>query len=165
MTYKTPEELETLSLYGAKDFRSISKEKLMTFTSTLHEMDADVAKAIVSQNPEYFDTCKQMSAAAISAFEKELESGDKKFQATYAALDEYQKYLGDCLEKAQTDEARLAILKQMGELTDKYMEIREHAAKETHDSFNKVILTILAIACLAGTAMGISSNLGKRKRH
>lgn len=45
----------------------------------------------------------------------------------------------------------------------KYMELRAEAAKESEKRFNKVCWVILAITCLAAAAVGVTSNLGKKK--
>ncbi|MFI3255003.1 MAG: hypothetical protein R3Y63_11825 [Eubacteriales bacterium] len=46
-------EGQVLNILGIKDFRSMSKDKLMQFASNIHRMDPEVAKKAIEQFPNF----------------------------------------------------------------------------------------------------------------
>ena len=85
--YKLTTEQDVLDALGAKDFRSISKQQLMSFTSQLHMMDPEVAKAAIAQFPEFKDASLQIVTQLHDLCEKAIVTDNN------AAIEAYQKIL------------------------------------------------------------------------
>ncbi|MBR6826523.1 MAG: hypothetical protein IKM59_08260 [Oscillospiraceae bacterium] len=128
MSQKLVSENDVKKALGIKDFRNISKDKIMEFVSLIPNMDKEVVLSIINQFPVYKDfavcaikTLTDMSDAA-------LEKNDSSHKETIGAYRKILDDLGEVLKKDNiTSEERDSISDKMITIADKI------AAKDTEN--------------------------------
>jgi hypothetical protein len=121
VTYYGSEE-EVKKALNIKDFRSLSKQKIMEFVSLIPNMDKDVAIAIVNQFPAYSEFAsaiiEQLCIACDNAIEKNAESQREVIEAYKMILEAQREILqkDDITpeERASVTESMVAIAERIG---------------------------------------------------
>ena len=78
-------EREVLDLLKIPDFRHLSKEKVMSFASTLNYMDPETAIKVVEQFPQYAETLKAALTDYKEVVNNGLMSNDESMRQYYIA--------------------------------------------------------------------------------
>lgn len=94
-------EAQVLKQLKIKDFRHVSKEKVMTFASLLNRMEPDVAKKAIEQFPEFTKMTLEIMNEYKGIVTKTLDSNSESNQRSLEILDEIIAALKTCL--AQDD--------------------------------------------------------------
>lgn len=146
-------EQQVLKKLGIKDFRHMSKDKVVEFISMLPYMDTEVAKAAVEQFPEFAKTMKSITCDYKAEIEAGLKSNDESIKNCYEA----SKTVLNSLDK-MLDKDNLTYDEKM-EITDRMMTIIQ--SMNDKDSENKkFVRDILGIAALVlVSVVGITATL------
>lgn len=148
-------EEKVLEKLGIKDFRQLTKAKVINLASMLDKMDPEVAKKALEQFPEFAKTSKEMLVEYKEILNKGIESNDKSIKSVYdtysAIIESLQKELNK--EDLSFDEKKY-IIEQMKNIADKV---------DKKDTENKK--WIAGLAAIAGTVVvgvvaGLASALG-----
>ena len=146
-------ERQVLKALEIKDFRHISKEKVMEFASMIHKMDPEVAKKAIDQFPEF----ASMALGALDDYrailEKAVETNEKGSKQCFDVYNEIVATLRECLNKEEMP------FEQKQYYIDKMMEIAKMAEKLDGENkkFNWGI--IKAGAVVVATVVGFGASL------
>lgn len=146
-------EQEVKDIIGITDFRSIPKNKLIEFVSSIPDMEKEVAIKCIEQFPKFADYSKEMVVQLKDVAGGIVNSGDKSRRD---AVEAYNKILDDLshrLEKRWIPrKERIYIIETMVDVANKIAELdREHKA------FLKDIMRFFGqgVAALAGAAVAL----------
>ncbi len=113
-------EDEVKKILDVKDFRSISKDKIMEFVSLIPSMDKEVAMAAIAQFPNYADMAKGMTEGLLNLCDnavKEVSTGNREtiemFKEILVSLQNQLK------EEDYSPEQKIKINEQMIEIANK----------------------------------------------
>ncbi len=157
-------ESDVLNKIGATDFRSINKNQLIEFVTSIPDMDKEVAIKCIEQFPEF----KQQSTAIVQELYKQYNSitEDHKFGRT-KAMDAYQNILDNLsieLENTEmTHDQKQELINTMIEIADKIADLQRDS-----DSFLEKVLHwgsgVAMFAIAAGAAiLGVKSGFFSKK--
>ena len=154
-------EEEVKKILGIKDFRKLSKKKVIEFASLLPNMNKEVAKSVIAQFPKYSDMVNNI----VSYFSKVCNKKKKKGSDTTKESIKSYIIILDSL-KEQLQDKNLSF-EQQEKISNKMIEVADKIAKldAEHKNFIKDIMKGLggiAIVGLgfAGAILGI--NLKKK---
>lgn len=82
----TPIEREALEIFERTDFKNISKNELVSFTTKLNEMRPEVARAAIAQFPELAKLLTSTATEYRGALEKIINSDDESLHQEYEVL-------------------------------------------------------------------------------
>ena len=157
-------EKQVLKMLKIKDFRYLSKDKVMEFASMLSYMDPDVAKEIIAKFPDFADMSTQILKEYSVVVDKALKEGSKGSDAFYKTCDKMIDSLQRKLDKENLSQ------KEMDYIVDKMIEIANmiEAKGEKDRNFVLKIVTSffsLALMLVAGALaiLGIKVTFPKKK--
>ena len=117
-------EQKVLKKLNIKDFRFLTKDKVITMASMLDKMDPEVAKKALEQFPEFASTAKETLSNYKDTLDKGLEENKESVQTYYEACKSIIESLQQQLERENLtfDERKYIIdkivtVKQEGVLT------------------------------------------------
>lgn len=84
----TVTEQKALKKLGITDFKHMTKDKVVKFTSMLPKMDPEVAKAAMEQFPEFCSYGKEVVKSFMSVIDKTLESNKGSVDQFYNTCQE-----------------------------------------------------------------------------
>lgn len=138
-------EQKVLRKLDIKDFRHLTKDKVITMASMLDKMDPEVAKKALEQFPEFSNAAKEMLIGYKDTLDKGLESNRESVQSYYdsckSTIEVLQKQLDD--ENLSFEEKKYII--------DKMLEISKMMGEK--DSENKKFIATMSI--ISTVAVGI----------
>lgn len=143
---------------GIKNFRNLSKDKIMEFVSLIPNMDREVAMEIIKQFPSFVDFGNTVVGQLKLLVEEAINLNDN---SNSASLDAYHKVLDELsilLQKEHINEdERKWIVKEMILVTDK-MATKDSENKKLLDNFVKYGGSIATGALVLGAAiLGVKS--------
>lgn len=143
--YELTTKEQVLKMLGAKDFRSLTSDQIVSFVSNLPNMDPEVAKAAINQFPNFKESSIHILDQLNSLCEKAMTT-DNNAIAIY-------KQILESLEKAL--QKPFITKSSKNEIIDKMIEIGQHIESiESKKLAHK--RGIVAIFATAGTiATGI----------
>ena len=148
-------EEKVLKKLKIKDFRHLTKDKIITMASMLDKMDPEVAKKALEQFPHFADVTKEMLIEYKDILDKGLESNRESVQAYYDSCSTIIGALEKLLDRENlSPEERRYIIEKMVEMSDKIGE---------KDSQNKKFILAISgvgVAALAGVTAVLASTLG-----
>lgn len=153
------EEEKVLKMLDIPDFRHLSKDKIVEFTSMLSTMDPEVAKAVLQQFPEFAKSSIEIMRCYQESFIKVLDNNSAEVQSFNLSCDTLIDSLKLLLDKDDLsfDEKNIII--------DKMLEIIK--MKKDKDTENKKfyvdLLKVLGVATvtvvgIAATILGVSGD-------
>lgn len=149
-------EEEVKKLLGIKDFRHLSKKQVITFISSLPQMDPEVAKKVIDQFPRMAEMAVDIAKEYRLALDSAIKSNDESAKMTAASLDKVIDILSAQLKREDlTPEERIQIVNTIGEVTGYHLEL--------HKMNQDFMLKGLGYFCLlaAGVVVaGVSATLG-----
>lgn len=152
-------EADVLNKLGATDFRSINKNQLIEFVTSIPEMDKEVAMKCIEQFPEF----KEQSTTIIKELYKQYDSVADSHKAGRAkAMDAYQGILNDLskeLEKSEiSKEEKQELIATMVDVADKIAELQRDSdyflEKVLHWGSGVAMFAIAAGAAILGVKCG-----------
>lgn len=155
-------EQDVLNKIGASDFRSVKKDQLIQFVSSLPEMDKEVAMKCIEQFPEFkqsaTDMVNQLSEVCNSLLEDNKDSRNRAIQSYQVILEE----LHCCLEdgKNLSHKKKQEIIDKMIDVADKIDQINDKNMKHQNGLFRTIALVATTALAIGGTILGI--NISKK---
>lgn len=158
MSQKIVSENDVKTALGIKDFRNISKDKIMEFVSLIPNLDKEVVLSIINQFPVYKDFAVCAITALKDMSDVALDKNESSEKETIAAYRKILDDLGEILKKEDiSPEERNLISEKMITIADKI------AAKDTENknfimNMFKYGLSIVGGALVLGaTILGVTS--------
>ena len=156
---KLMSEEDVKKALNVKDFRSLSKDKIMDFVSIIPNIDKEIAISIINQFPNYAKLSKDMVGGMIGVCNKSLESsesGNKEVIETYKGILETLKEElnnGDLSteDKKEINEKMIMIAEKIDFANDKHN-------KFIKDILNTVGGTIVGVILVGATILGLKNN-------
>ena len=163
MSY-SPKEKKILKKLGIKDFRYMTKDKIVQFASMLPKMNPEVAKAALAQFPNFTllakDAIAELRVMSIKAFDLSDYSQQSFFDACGRILTTLEKELeNDNLTPEQRSEIQdkmIEVAKMIGEKDKENKKFTEHMMEAFVGFCGIVVLAGAAI--LGATATTTSSD-------
>jgi len=143
-------EEQVKDILNIKDFREISKDKIMEFVSLIPNMDKDVAMAIINQFPEFVDSAKNM-IAQLNVFCDNLIKDNNSSQKD--AINAYKLILESLSELLKKEDLSC---EEREYITEKMVEVADKIAQK--DTENKAFL--MGILKLGASVIGGVALLG-----
>lgn len=154
-------EEQVLKRLNIKDFRHLSKDKVMKFASMLPYIDPEVAKKALDQFPEYAKSVTEMVKSYQGVIEKSFEKNENSQNAYYNAcnqiIEELKRQLADTditFEEQQTINNEMIQIAQM--MSEKDTENKQHLIQMAQ-KFGVVVLGFaVVIASVLGSNIQIN---------
>lgn len=139
---KTLTEQKVLKKLGIKDFRHLTKDKVLTMATMLDKMDPEVAKKALDQFPDFAAVMKEILIEYKQSLDKGLDQNRESVMSCYATCD---AIIGSCQQMLEKDdlsfEQKQEVLRYMAEIAQ---------MKFAKDSENKqFIAAIVTVGCVA----------------
>lgn len=159
-------EADVLNKLGATDFRSINKNQLIEFVTSIPEMDKEVAMKCIEQFPEF----KEQSTTIVKELYKQYDSVTDNHKAGRAkAMDAYQGILDDLskeLEKSEiTPEEKQELISTMIDVADKIANLQRDSdfflEKVLHWGSGVAMFVVAAGAAVLGVKSGFFDKSSK----
>lgn len=162
--YSTEEQV--MKALSVDDFQNLNQDKIKKFISMIHNMDKEVARAVMNQFPSFAEVAKTMLAELNKMYDTILKSNN---DCQNAAISAYQKILDELSEMLKkeylTFEEKQNIIDKMidiaGKIDDKDSENKEFLLKIFKSALTVIAgvgLGILAAACLGSEGSEDSEN-------
>ena len=91
----TPMEKDVLSLMQRTDFKNLSKNDIISFTSKLGELRPEVAKELLAHYPEFVDLMKSTLTEYKSMLDAIIESDDESLKGYYSIAEKEMNSAAD----------------------------------------------------------------------
>lgn len=119
-------EKQLLKQLGISDFRHITKDKLLAFTSSIDKVDPEVAKAAISQFPNF----KEMVSEILNnyfVFSKDLIVSDQENERIMQECfkKEHEALLRMLESEQLTIDVKIIILNRLKQLDEQFMELNK----------------------------------------
>lgn len=148
-------EQQVLRKLGIKDFRHLTKSKVINLASMLDKMDPEVAKKALDQFPEFSKTTSEMLHEYKDTLDKSFSSNDESIHTVYDAYNSVITSLQKELERGDISfDEKKYIIEQMKEIADKI------SIKDTENKKWLASMSALFGFTLAGFAFGLAAVLG-----
>lgn len=155
MKDKLMNEEKVLKKLKIKDFRHLSKEKVVDFISMLPEMDPEVAKAAIGQFPEFTSMVKSITADYKDQIKELSKSNDDSMKSCYEAAKNILKALDKMLKnKDLSYDEKMEIITKMQEIQKMMNEKDSENKKFIRDIASIAGVVIIAVAGAAATLLG-----------
>ena len=153
MSQKLLNENDVKKALAIKDFRNISKEKIMEFVSLIPNMDKDVAISIINQFPTYKDFAVSTVTVLKDMCDSALEKNDASQQETISA---YRKILDDLGEILKKDDISA---EERDSISDKMITIADKIALKDTENKNFIAGIVKYGAPIIGAALIIGATI------
>lgn len=161
MAKQLKSEIEVLDQIGAKNFRSIKKEQIIEFASSIHQMPKEVAIKCIEQFPEFRKNANEVLTTLKEIFKDVSNSNKDLASEEIAACNKILDHLGEELHKPFISAKRKEhIIKQMVEVAHIIDNARESHTNLMHKIAHCATLLGLAVIGVAGAIVGV--NVKKR---
>lgn len=153
MSQKLLNENDVKKALAIKDFRNISKEKIMEFVSLIPNMDKDVAISIINQFPTYKDFAVSTVTVLKDMCDSALEKNDSSQMETISA---YRKILDDLGEILKKDDISA---EERDCISDKMITIADKIALKDTENKNFIAGIVKYGAPIIGAALIIGATI------
>lgn len=166
----TLNEKKVLKKLGIEDFRHMTKDKIVQFTSMLPNMDPEVAKKALEQFPEFKDLAIEVVKNLQQSVEKAMESNNDSQKAFYdtcnRVIDELNIHLSsDNITPEQEQSIRDDIFRVLEMMYDKDSENKEFLLKIVKTvGVSAAVIALAAASLLGGSASGLGELIDKNKK-
>lgn len=161
MAKQLKSEIEVLDEIGAKDFRSIKKDQIIEFASSIHQMPKEVAIKCIEQFPEFRKNANEVLTTLKGIFKDVTDSNKSLASEEIAACNIILDHLGMELHKPFISAKRKKyIIEQMVEVAHVIDEAGKSHANLMHKIVHCATALGLAIIGVAGAIIGV--NISKR---
>ena len=151
-------EQEVLEKLNVKDFRHMSKDKVIAaFSSMLPNMSSEVALKVLDQFPSYAQTMTEIAAQYKDVLVKSIESGSISTQQSIDICQAVIDALRSQLDKDDISfEERKFYVEQMQQTAHIVQEINAEHHSFLMKCFGYGILALIFVGCGLATALGIN---------
>lgn len=166
----TLNEKKVLKKLGIEDFRHMSKDKIVQFTSMLPNMDPEVAKKALEQFPEFKDLAIEVVRNLQQSVERAMESNNDTQKTFYdtcnRVIDELNVHLSsDDIIPEQEQFIRDDIFRVLEMMYDKDSENKEFLLKVVKTvGASAAVIALTAASLLGGSVSGLGELIDKHKK-
>lgn len=154
-------EIEVLDELGAKDFRSIKKDQIIEFASSIHQMPKEVAIKCIEQFPEFRKNANEVLTTLKGIFKDVADSNKNLASEEIAACNKILDHLGQELHKPFISaKLKKYIIEQMVEVAH----IIDAAQKSHANLMHKIVQCVTAVGGAAVVVAGAIVGVNIRKR-
>lgn len=150
-------EEEVLKRLNIPDWRHMSKDKIMSFTSSLQCMNPEVAKEVLKKFPEFAKMCSDALTDVIKAMDEVIEHTDKN---THKVLDAYLSEINTLQDELKREdlslEDKLILNDEIKELLEKMDLVAKESNERIHELFNKVLSVVVGTVMVGGAMLGFN---------
>ena len=150
-------EEEVLKLLNIPDWRHMSKDKIMSFTSSLQCMNPEVAKEVLKKFPEFAKMCSDALTDVTKAMDEVIEHTDKN---THKVLDAYLSEINTLQDELKREdlslEDKLILNDEIKELLEKMDLVAKESNERIHELFNKVLSVVVGTVMVGGAMLGVN---------
>lgn len=150
-------EEEVLKRLNIPDWRHMSKDKIMSFTSSLQCMNPEVAKEVLKKFPEFAKMCSDALTDVTKAMDEVIEHTDKN---THKVLDAYLSEINTLQDELKREdlslEDKLILNDEIKELLEKMDLVAKESNERIHELFNKVLSVVVGTVMVGGTMLGVN---------
>ena len=148
-------EEKVLRKLGIKDFKHLTKDKVIMMASMLDRMDPEVAKKALEQFPDFTNTTKEMLAEYKQSLDKSLELNHDSTKSVYDTYNAIISSLQKELENEKLSfEQKKQIIEQMKDVADRVDK------KDTENKRFIAGMAALGMMVVAGTVAVLGAVLG-----
>lgn len=148
-------EQKVLKKLDIKDFRHLTKDKVITMASMLDKMAPEVAKKALEQFPEFSNTVKELLVGYKDTMDKGLESNQESVKSFY----ETSQSIIESLQK-QCENENLSF-EERKYIIDKMLEIsKSMGEKDTENKKFIVAMSVVSGVVVSFVAAALASALG-----
>ena len=149
-------EEEVLKRLDIPDWRHMTKDKIMSFTSSLPYMDPEVA---LKKFPEYAGMCTDVLSNINKSMNDVLDHADKSTKQIIEVCSSQIEVLQSELKKEDLSvEDKLAINDSIVMLIEKMRELKNHDDEQARKLFDKVMSFGAGALILAAAIIGVDIN-------
>lgn len=154
------DEKKVLKKLKIKDFRHLTKSKVIQLASMLDKMDPEVAKKALDQFPDFAEAVKVVVDSNKVVVEAGLDSNNQSTREAYAALNKIIDVLKEQLEKDNlATEERKDILKSLDYVADRIVELDKNNKKFIFNMDKLQVALGAAAIFTLGAALGCIANV------
>ncbi len=150
-------EEEVLKRLNIPDWRHMSKDKIMSFTSSLQCMNPEVAKEVLKKFPEFAKMCSDALTDVTKAMNEVIEHTDRN---THIVLDAYLSEINTLQNELKREnlslEDKLILNNEIKELLEKMDLVAKESNKQVHELFNKVLSVVVGTLMVGGAMLGVN---------
>ena len=150
-------EEEVLKRLDIPDWRHMTKDKIMSFTSSLPYMDPEVAKEVLKKFPEFAKMCSDALTDITKAMNEVIDHTDKN---THMVLDAYLSEINTLQNELKHEdlslEDKLMLNNEIKELLEKMNLVAKESNKQIHELFNKVLSVVVGTLMVGGAMLGVN---------
>ena len=143
------EEQKLLDKLGIKDFRHMTKDKIVAFASELPNMDPQVAIEAIRQFPEFAKTSLQLVDVMQKGMSEVLDKADTSQKTVYK---EYSALLDSLRAKLMQPNLSMEEHDHIFEQMKQVIELMHNMDKENKDFLQKVLGTVVGGVAVIATA-------------
>lgn len=152
-------EEDVLKKLEIPDWRHMSKDKIMKFTSTLRYMDPEVAMETLKKFPDYANMCGDVLKNMEKAMDDVLGHASETSKEIIQACKSQMEILQVELQKDNlTVEEKLSINKEIMNILDKMESIKDKDHDLAIKLFNKLLGLGVGVLALGAAVIGVNIN-------
>ena len=159
MAKQLKSEIEVLDEIGAKDFRSIKKDQIIEFASSIHQMPKEVAIKCIEQFPEFRKNANEVLTTLKGIFKDVTDSNKSLATEEIAACNKILDHLGHELHKPFISaKLKKYIIEQMVEVAHIIDDARKSHTNLMHKIAHCAAAVGIAAVGVAGAIVGVNIN-------
>ena len=152
---RTLAEKKVLKQLDIPDFRHMTKDKIIQFSSMLHKMDPEVAKAALAQFPEFTNSAKEIVNCLATSIDNLTDANKANTQSCFDICNS----IIDSLKEQLKDE-NLTFDQKM-EIEDKMIKVARMVHEKDSENKKFTICVTAAIGLISAVMLGgIASAIG-----
>ncbi len=152
-------EEDVLKQLDIPDWRHMTKDKIMSFTSSLPYMNPEVAKEALKKFPEYAGMCSDVLSNISKSMNDVLDHADKSTKQIIEVCSSQIDVLQCELKKEDLSISdKLAINDKIIVLIEKMSELKNHDDEQARKLFDKVMGFGAGAMLLAAAIIGVDIN-------
>lgn len=149
-------ENEVLEKLNIPDFRHITKDKIMSFTSLLNQMDPEVAKTALQQFPEFAQMSSQVIACYKDIVTATIKSNDESAKSFMKSCDDVIEILKPLVNEKIPNNEKQEIIKTIMDI----LRMKQEKDTENKEWLGKLIKTVgvavVSLTAIVGTVIGVN---------
>lgn len=154
---KSLTEQKVLKKLNIKDFRHLTKDKVVSMATMLDKMDPEVAKKAIEQFPDFSNAVKEIFAEYKTILDKAIESNDKSESSLFDTCDAIITACQKELDKdILTFDEKKYILEKMADIAKIKFE------KDSEGKKYRILISVLGFSTVSLLIGAMASALGGR---
>ncbi len=151
---------KVLEQLGIKDFRHITREKVVTMASTLDKLDPEIAKKALEQFPEFTKSMREVLVEYKNVIEKGIESNDAGMKAVYDECNIITEALKQLLENENLSFVeKKYVIERMRDMAQLLSEKDSENKKFILNVVGIITTAVAVVLTITGSVIGVNTHL------